>query len=378
MVASAGRRSAERGREADTPIEVPPRGWQDILIRTYGEIAEDRVMLVAAAVTYYLLLSIVPAITAFISVYGLFTDPATAADHVQLLANVVPAGGLAIIEEQVTRLAASGDTTLGVALLISLGIALWSASAGVRTLFEAMNIAHGEREKRNFFVLNAQVLAFTLGGVFAATLLLIVAIAVPVGLEMLGLGMGLEWVLQIGAYLVLALALLTGIALLYRFGPSREQPKWRWVTPGAVFAVVAILVVSVLFSWYAANFANYEATYGSLGGLIGLLTWMWVAVTVLIIGAELNAEAEHQTARDSTTGPADPMGKRGAAMADTLGRSTGGRPDPREDRDRSPEWIEGYNAAKGERPRPKKLSLGALVFTVPAALALGVATRRKR
>lgn len=300
---------------------MPARGWKDIVVRTFKEVGNDKVTLVAAGVTYFLLLSLFPALSATISVYGLVADPATVQQNLQQLASFVPEGGRAIIEEQLSRLVAQDAPTLGLALAISLGLALWSASAGVRAMIDAMNIAYGEDEQRGLLKRTAIALGFTLGGVIGALVMVTAVLGVPVVLGMLGLG-AVGFVVQIAAYLVLGLVLVVGLATLYRYGPSRQKAKWRWITPGAILAVIVIVLVSALFSWYAANFAHYEKTYGSLGGLIGFLTWVWICVTAVIVGAELNAEAEHQTARDSTTGPEVPMGERDATMADSVGAST--------------------------------------------------------
>ncbi|RYG57980.1 MAG: YihY/virulence factor BrkB family protein, partial [Alphaproteobacteria bacterium] len=308
-----------RGRNADSPLDIPTAGWKDVLFRTYGEINDDRVTLIAAAVTYYLLLSLFPTITAFVSIYGLFADPATVADHIAMLSSIVPEGGMAIVNEQLAKLTSTGGTTLGVALLISVAIALWSASSGVKTMFEAMNVAYDERERRNFFVLNGTALVFTFSGIIGAMLMIAAAVIIPAALSFIGLGAGFEGLLRVGSYALLAVVLMIGLAALYRFGPSRQQAKWRWVSPGATLATAIILIVSLLFSWYAANFGKYDATYGSLGGLIALLTWMWVSITAVIIGAELNSEAERQTRRDSTIGVDSPLGQRNAVAADTVG-----------------------------------------------------------
>lgn len=297
-------------------------------------------MLIAAGVTYYLLLALVPGLTAVVSIYGLFTDPSSVADQVDTLTGIVPAGGLDIIREQLVRLTVEGGATLGVTFIVSLAIALWSSSAGIRALFDAMNIAYGETEKRSFVQLTLLVLLFTLGAVVIGIVLITVVVVLPALLALVWLGSGREWMIRLASYGVLLVVLGFALACIYRYGPSREHAKWRWVTPGAGLSVALIVIVSVLFSWYSANFANYNATYGSLGALIGFLTWVWLSVTIVIVGAELDAEIEHQTAKDSTTGAERPLGKRGAVMADTVGSDAGGHvnfpastPDTLPDRD---------------------------------------------
>lgn len=372
--------NGERGREASSPKEVPAAGWKDILWRTWGEINDDRVTLVAAGVTYFLLLALFPALTAFVSLYGLFTDPATVQEHVNVLSTVLPAGGVQIISDQLQRLTANGGSTLGFALILSLAIALWSASSGVKSLFEAMNIAYDEREKRNFFVLNGLALAFTLAGVVGAIVLIGVVVLLPAILGVIPIFGGLTWLAQVVGYLVVVAVLFVGVAALYRFGPSRQQAKWRWITPGAILAVVVIVVVSILFSWYAANFAHFDATYGSLGALIGLLTWMWITMCIVIVGGELNSEAEHQTRKDSTIGADSPIGQRDATMADSVGESADGKGGeaPTDPSAQSDDWRAGYEAAlQRYRPAPRRLSAGSLALAVPAAIAVRAMRRRE-
>jgi membrane protein len=323
------------------------------------------------------LLALFPTLTATISVYGLVVDPATVQEHVGKLAAFLPEGGRAIIEEQLSRFVQQDAPTLGLALAISLALALWSSSSGVKALFEAMNVAYDEDEKRGFIKLNLVALLFTLAGVVGALLMIVCVLATPIILSLLGLGSGTEWLVQIAAYLLLAAVLVGGLAALYRYGPSRQQAKWRWITPGAVLAVVVITAVSALFSWYAANFAHYEKTYGSLGGLIGFLTWVWICVTAVIVGAELNSETEHQTARDSTVGADSPLGQRNATMADTVGASAVEKEADGEDEHsgRSAEWLAGYAAAREERQRGRNEL--PLAVSLPAALALD-ALRKSR
>lgn len=369
-----------RGRQAAAPQKIPARGWKDILWRTYGEINDDRVLLIAAGVTFYLLLSLVPSLSAFVSLYGLFNDPVTVRDQLSMLAGVVPSGGMEILNEQLTRLTAQGGSALGWALALSVGLALWSASAGVKALFQAMNVAYDETEDRNFIQFNGLALLFTLAGVVAAVAVIGVVLVLPLVLGFIGLGEGMEWLVQGLGYLLVLVLLVAGVSALYRYGPSRKQAKWRWVTPGAVLAVIIILAVSLAYSWYAANMANFDATYGSLGALIGFLMWIWVSTAIVVVGAELDAETEHQTARDSTIGKDLPMGSRDAAMADTMGKAAmeGGEAtdDPSA---RGPEWQAGYAAAQDERQQARpRLSVGTLAFTVPAALMLSWLERRRQ
>ncbi|MEF2551066.1 YihY/virulence factor BrkB family protein [Aurantimonas sp. A2-1-M11] len=314
---------AARGRRAAWPSQLPAAGWKDVLWRVYGEIGQDRVMLIAAGVTYYLLLALVPALSALVSVYGLFADPATVQEHAAMLQSVIPGGGMEIINEQLTRLAEQGTTTLGLTFAISLAIALWSANAGMKSLFEAMNVAYDEAEKRSFVKLTAVSFVFTLGAIVAVILFIGLVVGLPLVLGFLGLGSGTQWLVSLASYAALFALVFLGIGALYHWGPSRTRAKWRWITPGTVLTVVVIAAVSVLFSWYVANFGSYNATYGSLGALIGFMTWIWISTIILIVGGELNAEMEHQTIRDTTHAPAQPMGARGATMADTIGKASG-------------------------------------------------------
>lgn len=313
---------AGRGRGAVRPSQIPAAGWKDVAWRVFAEISDDRVMLVAAGVTYYLLLAFVPALSALVSVYGLFADPATVQEHAAMLQALIPGGGMEIINEQLTRLASQGNTTLGFTFVISLAIALWSANAGMKALFEAMNVAYDEAEKRSFVTLTLTSFVFTLGAIVAAILFIGLVVGLPLALDLLGIGTDTKWLVSIASYAGIFLLVSFGIAALYHWGPSRTRAKWRWITPGTVLTVVVIVVVSLLFSWYVANFGSYNATYGSLGALIGFMTWIWISTTILIVGGEVNAEMEHQTARDTTRSPARPLGSRGATMADTVGKAS--------------------------------------------------------
>jgi membrane protein len=311
-----------RGRDADRPSEIPIAGWWDIGWRVWQEVGEDRVLLIAAGATFYLLLALFPALAAFVSLYGFVADPVTVADHVSHLGGLLPSAGVDIIRSQLQALASQNQSALGIGLLTGLAIALWSANNGIKALFEAINVAHEETEKRGFVKLNLISLAFTLGALLIAIGLILAVGVVPAVLAYLRLGAWTETLIDIARWPVLLIAVLTGISLIYRFGPSRRAPKWRWLSWGAMIATVVWIAASWGFSFYLRNFADYNATYGSLGAVIGLMMWTWISVIILIVGAEINAEMEHQTARDSTTGERDkPMGERGAVMADTLGKT---------------------------------------------------------
>jgi membrane protein len=310
---------------------------------------------VAAGVTFYALLAFVPALTALVSIYGLFADAQSLGQQMNMLQGVVPDEALQIIGEQLTRLAEQGETKLGLASILALAIALWSANSGMKAMFEAMNIAYDEEEKRSYILLTAVTLAFTLATIAATLVLVTLVVILPKVLELIGLGATAQWASRGGGFALMAVVLVAGLAALYRWGPSRRAAQWRWITPGAIVAIVVIFIASGLFTWYIASFGAYNATYGSLGAVFGFMTWLWIAAIITIAGAELNSEIEHQTRRDTTEGAPRPMGKRGAVMADTLGESHGA-PSPHTDTE--PARTSGKPALSA----PRLLLLGGLVW----------------
>lgn len=313
-----------RGRNAERPTQIPTKGWKDILARLVAEVSDDRVPLIAAGTTFYLLLALFPALAAFVSIYGFVADPKTIAEHIAFLGGVLPSGGLDLIRSQLDSLAEQDTGALSFGFMLGLAVAFWSANNGIKAIFEAMNIAYEETEKRGLVSLNLLALAFTLGAIFIGIAFLVSVGLVPAALALLNLGNWTETLIRILRWPVMLVAVAAGITLIYRYGPSREKAKWRWLTWGAGLATVVWLAASIGFSFYLENFADYNATYGTLGAVIGFMMWTWISVMILIVGAELNSEIEHQTAKDSTTGAPQPIGARGAAMADTLGRSAEG------------------------------------------------------
>jgi membrane protein len=315
------RRAAQpgRGRAATRPSQIPWRGWRDILWRAYQQIQEDRLLAIAAGVVFFGLLALFPAITAIVSMYGLFARPDTISGHIGLLSAFAPEDVVEVVSEQINRLLAKGETTLGFAFILGLLIAIWSANAGMKAVIDALNLVYEETEKRGFIMLNLVSLTFTLGAVVTVLLAIGAVVVVPLLLDRVGLGAFTERLIEFGRWPALILTILLGLAVLYRYGPSRARAKWKWLSVGSLAATLLWLAGSVLFSFYLRNYANYDATYGSLGTGIGLMMWMWLSTIVVLFGAELNAEIEHQTARDTTTGAPRPLGKRGATMADTVG-----------------------------------------------------------
>jgi membrane protein len=308
-----------RGRRAEAPWQIPWRGWKDILWRTYQQIGEDRLLAVAAGVVFYGLLALFPALTAVVSLYGLFANAASINDHLTMAAGILPGGAIDVIREQVVRLASKGDSKLGFGFILGLGIALWSANAGMKAIIDALNVVYEEKEKRGFIKLNLICLAFTLAAIAALLLALGAVVVLPLLLAWLSFATVTASLVQYARWPVLLVLVIVGLALIYRFGPSRREARWQWLSVGSVFAAVAWLGSSAFLSWYLGSFAHYDATYGSLGAAIGMMMWMWTSSIVILFGAQLNSEIEHQTARDSTVEHDKPLGARGAVMADTVG-----------------------------------------------------------
>jgi membrane protein len=321
---SSGMRALDgRGRQATTPSEIPARGWKDILLRVYSNISKHRILALAAGMTYYSILAIFPALAALVAVYGLFSDPSAITRHLDQLGGFLPGGAIGVAREQLTQVASKGSQTLGLTFLVGLALSVWSANAAMKSLFDTLNIVHEEDEKRSFVKLNAISLSFTVGGVIFVVAALGSIVVVPVILNYVGFSDWGDLLLRVGRWPAMFLVLALALAIIYRYGPSREAPRWRWVTWGSAIATLFWLIVSGLFSWYAANFGKFNETYGSLGAVIGFMTWLWISAIIILLGAEIDAELEHQTARDTTTGYPRPMGMRGARMADTLGEAQG-------------------------------------------------------
>ncbi len=311
----------DRGRDATAPQDFPPLGWHDILWRVFWSISADRVLPTAGSVAFFTLLAIFPGVATVVSVFGFVADPISIREQLALLDGIVPDGVIALLSDELARVAVQHVGTLGLTGLAGLAVALWSANSGMSALFDALNVIYKEREKRSLVRFYATTLLFTLGAVCFVLGAVGAVVVLPVMFSVFGIGTLSERFLSAVRWPVLLLVVMLGLALVYRFGPSRRPAKWRWVTWGSVAAAVLWVGMSMLFSWYVASFDSYSRVYGSLGAGVGFMTWIWLSVVVVLCGAELNAEMEHQTAADTTYGRPKPLGTRGAVVADTVGEA---------------------------------------------------------
>lgn len=308
-----------RGRRAARPTDIPKAGWRDILLRTKNEISENHVSLIAAGVAFYGLVAIFPGIAAIISIWALMFDPQQIEQQIGLISGMMPEDAAAIVEEQARTVAASTGAGVSIAAIGGLLLTLYSAAQGMKAMMEGLNVIYDEEERRGLIRLNLVALALTLGLILVVIVSLGLIMIVPALLGVVGLGATAEMLVTYLRWPILFVVAVVGLAVLYRFAPCRERPRWQWVSWGAVIATVLWIIGSIAFSIYVRNFGSYNETYGSIGAVVILLLWFWLSAFIVLLGAELNAEMEHQTAEDTTSGRPRPMGERGAHAADTVG-----------------------------------------------------------
>ena len=343
------------------PWQIPWAGWKDILWRVYASVNDNRLLAVAGGVVFFSLLAIFPAIAAFVSLYGLIADASTIDSHLSLAAGVFPAGAVDILHEQITRLTAKSDAKLGLGFITGLAIALWSANAGMKAIIDALNVVYDEKEKRSFVKLNLLTLLFTLIAIFSLMVALAAVVIAPMVLSAIGLSSLLSLSIAVLRWPLLLVLVTVALAAIYRYGPSRTEPRWQWLSVGSAAAAIGWLITSVLFSWYIAHFGAYNATYGSLGAAVGMMMWMWISAIVILLGGELNAEIEHQTAKDSTVG-----------IRKAAGRA--GRGDGRHDRGGALADLEHRKERSGGHTRRNRNDSRSFVITAMSTAALFVST----
>jgi membrane protein len=315
----------DRGRGAEAPREVPLRGWKDVLVRLKTQVKDDDVPLLAAGVAFFALLALVPSLVALVSVYGLVADPADIQRNIDDVLRAAPTEVRELVSSQLSSIVESEPSGLRLGAIVGLLVALWSASSGMKHLIGAVNLAYDETEGRGFFKLRGLALVMTIGGILLLAVAVAGLVVLPNALDDGGATGAVRTTLLIVRWPLFAIVALVALAIIYRWAPDRDAPRWRWVSPGAVFATVVWVIASIAFSIYTANFGNYNETYGALGAIVVVMLWMFITAYVIIAGAELNAELERQTVVDSTTGPSRPLGERGAYAADTVGQATAKR-----------------------------------------------------
>ena len=310
-----------RGRLAQRPEHIPHKGWVDIFWRVGASYFGDRVGFVAGGVTFFVVLSLFPTLAAFVTLYGLFADPADAWGRLQFLYSVLPSPVAEFLGGEMQRLAENATTTLTFTLVWTLALSLWTANGAIKVLFYGLNIAYHEVERRNIVRYNLTCMAFTVSGLISILVTAGLIVGVPVVMGVFGLAD--EWAhLAPLRWPILGTVYVAALTVIYRFGPCRSRARWRWLTPGALFAALLSVILSLVFSWYLQTFVR-TASYGPLAAMMGFLLWTWLSVQIILMGAELNAEIEHQTAIDTTTGEHRAIGERGAVVADTVGPRRG-------------------------------------------------------
>ena len=293
--------------------------WKQALLRAWKEAGADNAGIVAAGVAFYAFLALVPLLGACVLIYGLAADPAQVERHILELAQTLPRSAAELIGEQLHNVVEDSSGKKGLGLLVALAVALFGARNGAGSVITAMNIAYDEEETRGFVKLNLIALAITLGAIIAGLLAIGATTALAALGDLLPAASGATVLIgKLTSYLLVLALGLAAAAAFYRFGPDRDEPRWEWITAGSLFAAIGWMVLTALFGFYVANFGNYDATYGSLGAVVVLLTWLYLSAYVLLLGAEINAELERQTRADTTVGEPQPMGQRGAHAADTV------------------------------------------------------------
>lgn len=311
------------GRNAASPWDIPARGWKDIVWRAYKETGRDNISIVAGGLTYYMLLALFPALAVLVSIYGLFSNPAELHQQMQSISATLPDGAQQVIGTELDQIVKSSGGALSLGVVVGFLFALYSASRGMSGLIMALNIAYEQHETRGFVRLYLLAIGLTLLVVAIGSIALLLVAGVPAVVQAIGLKTVTKWLVYIFEWPLLLVILMGVLAVLYRYAPDRKEARWRWISPGAAVATVLWLIGSIMFTVYVSNFGSYNKTYGSLGALVGMLTWMYLSAYVVLLGAEINAEMERQTRRDTTEGAEKPMGSRGARAADTLGESYG-------------------------------------------------------
>jgi membrane protein len=297
-----------------------------VLRRSWQEVSHNNIFLVSGGVTYAMLLALSPGLAALVSIYGLLLDPNQIEKQVAAMSVMLPEQSRQLLADELHQLASASGGALGFAAIFGLLLALWSASRGMSGMITALDIAYEEEEHRSFLRFNALAIALTLCAIVGGFVAIALVVGLPALVQLLNLGAVAKWLLMVVEWPLLIMLVMAGLALMYRYAPDRDEAQWRWVSPGAIVATILWIIASVAFTVYVSNFGSYDKTYGSLGGAIIMLTWLYMSSFIVLFGAVINAQSERQTRKDTTGGKPEPMGRRRAYAADTVGESSDKKP----------------------------------------------------
>lgn len=308
--------AGKRGHNAENPGQIPMKGWKDIALRVKDQLTKDHVPIIAGGIAFYFFLAIFPAIAAALSIYGLVMEPAQVEQQMSQLANILPEKIHQMVSNILEQQSQKPGSSLGWSLILGILISLWSSNNGTKAVFEGVNITYDETDERGFFKLTGVTLVFTIGGIIVGFIAIAMVVAFPALIDKIGLPSTLETVIQLLRWPILALIVMFSLAAVYKVAPYRSSPEFKWTSWGAIIATLIWLAGSLLFNLYISNFSSFDETYGSFAAIIILMLWFFLTAFIILLGAEINSEMEHQTSRDTTTGEDKTMGQRGGYHAD--------------------------------------------------------------
>ena len=312
--------SNKKGHSAEKPAQIPQKGWKEIGKRIISQISDDNMQIVSAGIAFYFFMALFPALLAMVNIYSLIIAPDKLKEHFNSLNEILPPSAYDIITGIIQPIIEQPNTTLGWSLAISILISLWSANKGTSALFQGVNIAYDETDNRGFIKKTGLTLIFTIGAIFLGLICLMLLIFYPAFVNELPISGGIETLIGWVRWILIALIFIFGLGMLYKKAPDRDDPEFKWLSHGAVVSTLLWIVGSLLFSWYVQNFGSYDKVYGSFAAVIILMLWLFITAFIILLGAELNSETEHQTRKDTTVGEDEPMGQRGAYHADHVAR----------------------------------------------------------
>ena len=306
------------GKDAQKLRHIPLSGWKEIFKRIGKNFSRHHLIILSAGIAFFFFLSLFPAIGAGVSIYGLIMNPTDVKEQIEEIPSAVPTKAKEILSNQLQAISDKSGGRLGWGVVLSIILSLWSANLGTKILFKGLNIIYNEKDERNFFRENGLTLLFTLGGIVVAIIAISLIVGFPAVDDFFDFSVIAQKVISVGRWILLSGLLLITLALIYKYAPDRRNPKIRWVSHGALVAVILWILISWLLSVYVENFENLDKTYGSVASVVVLMIWFFISSILVLLGAELNAQTEFQTQHDTTIPPEKPMGEREGYFADNV------------------------------------------------------------